>query len=62
MALKDKLIYGDMRPPTGQTVPIFILNSKCVGGNHKPAYDDGVMNCASSSRTGSAAKCHHDRL
>ena len=56
MALKDKLIYGDMRPPTGQTVPIFIMNSKLVGGAHKPTSDDGVVNCASSSRNGSAAK------
>ena len=56
MALKDKVIHGDMRPPSGQTVPIFILNSLCLGGNHKPSADDGVMNCASSSRTGSAAK------
>jgi hypothetical protein len=56
MALRDKLIYGDMRPPTGQTVPIYLLSSKLVGGAHIPTGDDGVMNCASSSRTGSAAK------
>ena len=56
MALRDKLVYGDMRPPTGQTVPIFILNSKLVGGAHIPTGDDGVVNCASSNRTGSAAR------
>jgi hypothetical protein len=56
MALADKIIHGDMRPPSVQTVPIFILNSLCLGGRHKPTSDDGVMNCASSSRTGSAAK------
>lgn len=50
MLLRDKTIYGDIRPPTSTALDIYLINCKLKGGNTVPTTQDAVVK-ADTNRT-----------
>ena len=57
--IENRIIYGDLRPPSVHNSDIIIRNCILAGGSHIPSFNDGIVNC-SANRSGNGKVMIYD--